>query len=96
MLTLVWRETALEDLEAIVGFIADRNFEAAQRLLALIESCAERLPDHPLMYRRGRVDGTREAIVHPNYILIYRVTADRVEIINIVHARQNYPGEVLP
>ena len=25
------------------------------------------------MYRPGRVSGTREAVVHPNYIVIYRV-----------------------
>jgi toxin ParE1/3/4 len=36
------------------------------------------------------VGGTREAVVHPNYILIYRVTADAVEIVNLVHARQRY------
>jgi len=43
------------------------------------------------MYRPGRVPGTREAVVHPNYILIYRVTADAVEIVNLVHARQRCP-----
>jgi len=43
------------------------------------------------MYRPGRVEGTREAIVHPNYILIYRVTVDAVEITAVVHARQEYP-----
>jgi toxin ParE1/3/4 len=30
-------------------------------------------------------------VVHPNYILIYRVTGDAVEIVNLVHARQRYP-----
>lgn len=34
---------------------------------------------------------TREAVVHPNYILVYRVTADAVEIVSVVHARQEYP-----
>lgn len=43
------------------------------------------------MCRSGRVPGTREAVVHPNYILIYRVTADAVEIVRLVHARQQYP-----
>jgi plasmid stabilization system protein ParE len=37
------------------------------------------------------VPGTREAVVHPNYILVYRVTADAVEIVNLVHARREYP-----
>ena len=43
------------------------------------------------MYRTGRVEGTREAVVHPNYILIYRVATDAVEIVAVVHARQEYP-----
>lgn len=91
MLSLVWRASALDDLETIITFIAERNLPAAGRLQAVIEACAERLPDHPFLYRPGRVAGTREAVVHPNYILIYRVTADAVEVVNLVHARQQYP-----
>ncbi len=91
MLKLVWRARALSDLETILSFIADRNLAAADGLLAAIETCTERLPEHPFLYRAGRVDGTREAVVHPNYIVIYRVGADVVEVVNIVHARQQYP-----
>lgn len=91
MLTLVWRGSALDDLETIVGYIAERNLPAAERLQAAIESCAEGLPDRPFMYRPGRVPGTREAVVHPNYILVYRVTAEAVEVVAVVHARQLYP-----
>lgn len=91
MLRLVWRARALEDLEAIISYIAERNAPAAERLQSMIEGCAERLPDHPFLYRPGRVEGTREAVVHPNYILVYRVGAETIEIVNIVHARQLYP-----
>jgi plasmid stabilization system protein ParE len=58
---------------------------------AAIEACADRLPEHPFLYRSGRAPGTREAVVHPNYILIYRVTAEAVEIVSVVHARRRYP-----
>lgn len=64
---------------------------AADALLAAIGTCTERLPEHPFLYRIGRVEGTREAVVHPNYLVIYRVGVEEVEIINIVHARQQYP-----
>ena len=30
-------------------------------------------------------------VSHPNYILIYRVTTVAVEILNVVHSRQQYP-----
>ena len=90
-MNLIWLPAARRDVDAIIQYIADRNADAAQRLKSQIEACAERLPEHPFLYRPGRVSGTREAVVHPNYILIYRVTAERVEIVNMVHARQEYP-----
>ena len=42
-------------------------------------------------YAARAAAGTREAVIHPNYILIYRVTEDAVEIIRLVHSRQHYP-----
>ncbi|WP_067733144.1 type II toxin-antitoxin system RelE/ParE family toxin [Novosphingobium naphthalenivorans] len=91
MLSLLWRESARRDLRQIIGYIAERDVQAAIRLADAIEACAERLPDHPFLYRPGRVAGTREAVVHPNYILVYRVTASAVEVVSVVHARQQYP-----
>jgi toxin ParE1/3/4 len=36
------------------------------------------------------VPGTREAVVHPNYILVYRV-GECIEVLAVLHARQQYP-----
>lgn len=91
MLTLVWREAARRDLKRIITYIAERDLSAAERLGDAISACAERLPEHPFLYRPGRVPGTREAVVHPNYILIYRVSVDAVEVLAVVHSRQRYP-----
>ena len=91
MRTLVWRASALDDLETIISYIAERNAAAAERLQSAIEACAKGLPEHPFLYRPGRVAGTREAVVHPNYILIYGVSADAIEIVAVVHSRQQYP-----
>lgn len=33
---------------------------------------------------------TREIIAHPNYLVVYQIT-DRIEIVSILHARQEYP-----
>ena len=43
------------------------------------------------MYRAGRVPETREALVTPNYMLVYRVGADVIEVLTIKHTRQQYP-----
>lgn len=91
MLRLVWRADARADLRQIVAYIADRNPGAVERLRDAIEHAAERLPAHPYMHRPGRAPGTREAVVHPNYILIYRVVTDRVVVLAVVHARRQYP-----
>ena len=88
---LVWRASARDDLQAIITYIADRDATAAQGIKNAMEACAERLAQHPYLYRPGRVAGTREALVHPNYLLIYRVETDAVEIVSVVHARQQYP-----
>ncbi len=91
MLRLVWRPKARRDLLDIAAFIRQRNPLAAQRMSAQIRDAAERLPEHPYVHRPGRVPGTREAVVHPNYIVIYRVLADSVEVLTVIHARQEYP-----
>ncbi len=48
------------------------------------------------MYRIGRVPGTREAVLHPNYILIYEVSFDTVLIRSMIHARREYPPAIEP
>ncbi|EPX8660772.1 type II toxin-antitoxin system RelE/ParE family toxin, partial [Shigella sonnei] len=37
--------------------------------------------------------GLREIVTHPNYIILYRVTASSIEVVNIVHSRRQYPGK---
>jgi toxin ParE1/3/4 len=89
-LPLVWTDDATGDLLNILDSIGARNFAAAERLNAAIVHAAENLPDHPYLYRSGRLAGTREAVVHPNYLLVYRVT-ETIEILAVLHARQRYP-----
>ena len=55
-----------------------------------VRHTTNRIVENPYLYRPGRVAGTREAVVHPNYILVYRVTG-MIEILAVLHARQRYP-----
>ena len=91
MLNLIWRESALDEFDEIAAYVAARNPAAAEHLQSTIEASAERIAERPFMHRPGRAPGTREAVVHPNYIIVYRVTAEAVEILNVLHARQRYP-----
>ncbi|MHA3735381.1 type II toxin-antitoxin system RelE/ParE family toxin [Pseudomonas sp. Eth.TT006] len=89
-----WRPEARTQLWQTLNYISDRNPVAASQLNATIETATSSLPRHPFLYRFGRVAGTREIVVHPNYVVVYRVT-DRIEILNLLHARQAYP-QALP
>lgn len=48
--------------------------------------------EHPYLYPPSeRVPGQREIVAHPNYLVLYRVAATRIEIVNVVHARRQFP-----
>jgi len=85
-----WRPEARAELWQILDYIGDRNVVAASELSQAIESATSALPEHPYLYRFGRVPGTREIVVHPNYLVVYRVM-HRIEILSVLHARQEYP-----
>lgn len=89
---LEWRPQASADLLEIVAYIADDNPDAAQELKDEIEDKAEKLPDHPKLYKLSpRVKGMRELVVRSNYVLLYRETPDLVEVVNVLHARRKWP-----
>lgn len=59
----------------------------------LLEEAILPAAGHPYLYRRSeRVPGLREVVAHPNYIILYRVAADHIEVVNVVHARREFPG----
>jgi len=91
VLNLEWKATAIADLLAIVDYISDDNPDAAQALKDEIEAKTSRLPDNPQIYRVGRVDGTREMVVRPNYIVIYAEDAIAVTVVRVLHAAQQWP-----
>ena len=91
MLPIIWRGSARADLAAIIRYIADEDIQAARRLKDHLESVVLPLAEHPYLYRPGRVPGTRELVAHPNYVLVYRVAADCIEVVSVLHSRQEYP-----
>ena len=89
--SLNWRAGARADLLEIVGYIADDNPDAAQALKGEIEAKAGQLPQHPKLYKPGRMKGTREMVIRPNYIVIYRETSSEVTILRVLHAARQWP-----
>lgn len=91
MRLILWRAAARDELATIVASIASHNPAAARRMKALIEDAVRPLAQHPYLFRPGRVAGTRELVAHPNYVIVYRVLDEAVEIVGVLHARQQYP-----
>jgi toxin ParE1/3/4 len=91
MLPVFWSASARANLATIIRFIANVNPSAARHIRDLIEYSVLPAAEHPYLYRTGKVSGTREIIAHPNYIVVYRVMAERIEVVNVLHARQEYP-----
>jgi plasmid stabilization system protein ParE len=71
--------------------ITSSNATAAQNLYDTIVQSAESLSLMPYLFRPARVAGTREQVVHPNYIVLYLVGTDVIDILRVLHSRQEYP-----
>lgn len=88
----LWKPAAIADHKRIITHIAKDNPRAAMAMGDMLMDKAIWLDQHPLLGRVGRVKGTRELVVHPNYILIYRVAAGVAEVLRVKHAAQQWPG----
>jgi toxin ParE1/3/4 len=82
---LKWTKTALRSVDEIAGFIAEDNPSRATSFVLELKVAVSKLQVHPGIGRAGRVPGTRELILHKNYIAIYRVRGDDVEILRLHH-----------
>lgn len=88
---LFWTPESVSDREEIYAYIEADNPAGALALDAKISEKADQLLDHPGLGRQGRVAGTRERVVHPNYILVYDIAGDRVRILRVLHAARQWP-----
>ena len=74
-----------------MDYIAQDNPIAAIELDSEFEAKAENARKRPALYKPGRVRGTREIVVRPNYVMVYQVTGDVVEVLRVLHAAQQWP-----
>ena len=87
---VVWRAKALADVSRIVRYIATDNQVAAKRVGQELLLAGDSLVIFPRRGRPGREAGTRELVVMPPYLIVYRVSgADLVTILRVWHAAQN-------
>ncbi len=94
-MNVVWLPRALRRLEQAKRYIELDKPAAAIQTVRRIFECAERLAYFPEMGRSGAVSGTRELVVPGTaFILLYRIRADRVELLTILHGARKWPGNL--
>lgn len=89
----IWTSHAKANLREIVSYIGADNPAAARKVKSRIESLAAHLIRQPFMGRPGAIPGTREAIPHPNYRLVYQLTEETVFILAVIHTARQWPPE---
>lgn len=93
-MTVVWSERAVGQLEAIYGYIAQSSLLYASSMIERLHARAgqlEAFPDSGRPVPEARGAGAREIFEHP-YRVIYEVRGLQVEVLAVVHMRQEHPG----
>lgn len=89
---IVWTEPAVHDLAAARAYIARDNPPAADRQVERVLAAIAGLLQFPEIGRPGRRAGTRELVVNRTpYVVAYRLRADLIEILRVMHGRQRWP-----
>ena len=87
---LVWSPEAVEDIEAIASYVERDSPWYAKAVVSRIMETAHAIPAHPRVGRMvpeaGR-DDVRERFIY-SYRLIYRIEANRVTIVAVIHGRR--------
>ena len=78
----------MKRLDNIADFIARDNPLRAQTFVVELRNKLEVLKTQSVG-RAGRVFGTKELVLHPNYLAVYRIKADQVQVLTILHTAQN-------
>jgi addiction module RelE/StbE family toxin len=89
---LAWTPEAIADRHAVYDHIAAANPRAAQDLDRLFQHKIGRLLSHPLIGRPSRrLQGTRELVVHQNYVVAYNIRDDVIRILRLLHTSRLWP-----
>ncbi|MDL2355346.1 MAG: type II toxin-antitoxin system RelE/ParE family toxin [Pseudomonadota bacterium] len=86
-----WKRQAINDIVRIGSYISLSSPVNADKLITRLQAKIAALATYPNLGHIGRQPGTRELVAPGHYIVIYRVTAVRVEIIRIKHTARAWP-----
>lgn len=88
MRDLIWTHRALKRLGDIAEFMARDNPLRAQTFVMERRAKLEVLRTQTLG-SSGRIFGTKELVLHPNYLAVYRIKGEQVQVLTLLHTAQN-------
>jgi toxin ParE1/3/4 len=94
---LFWLQRAEADVEAIFGYLVERDPNGARRVYEAIQRQVALLADQPGIGRAGRVADTRELVISRTpYVVAYTVDRriDAVIILRVLHAARQWPQDL--
>lgn len=93
---VIWLAQALAERNAAIERIAQNDIRAALNQLDEIQKQTNRLAEHPELGRPSRLRPRVRvlSIARTPFIVTYRIRprARRIEILRLVHTRQNWQG----
>ena len=101
MREIFWSRDALDDLNAIIQYIASENPRAALTVIDKIEGAGNALGTMATG-RKGRVSGTYENVVSGlSYIMAYAIKprpdgSERIVILRVIHGARDWRPEDWP
>jgi len=90
---VIWSAASVRHLQEVTEYLQDASPGAPTIIRKRIQATVRRLGQMPYSGRVGRIDGTREAVVpRTPYIVAYRVSEQRVEILGVWHGARQWPA----
>ena len=95
VMRLEWSVLAQTDRDGIFDYVEADSPQAAIAVDNRIRERVESLAEFPESGRPGRVEGTRELVIHSTpYIAAYRIAGDTVRILRVLHGAQHWPEDM--
>jgi toxin ParE1/3/4 len=92
---LEWSILAQADRDAIFDYIEADSPQAAITVDDRIRAQVAGLARFPKAGRSGRVEGTRELVIHRTpYIVAYSIARNTVRILRVLHGAQQWPEDM--
>ena len=93
MRTVRWSDTAIDQFDAAIAYLAERNPTAADTLADRLEETIDGLAKRPIG-RPGHLEGTYEkAVLRTAYLTVYSLTGGPdgdIHIHRVFHTSQNW------